>query len=197
VQAHVFTTFRDRESAVQCRENPRPLLVGAGHASKSQIPAVGCLKETAEIVEYMIPKSPDHIGETREFIEQSIADREQSTEFIFVIMHKNTHEFLGVCALQGSLNPARPDLGLWLKKSAHGNRYGREAIRNLKEWAELNLRVDEFVYPVDRRNIPSRKIAEALGGGGVEEKRTPTMRGAELDTLVYVIPANGERTMSG
>jgi [ribosomal protein S5]-alanine N-acetyltransferase len=147
---------------------------------------------TADIVDYMIPKSPDHISETREFIEKSIADREQSTEFIFVIIHNNTNEFLGVCALHGSHNPVRLNLGLWLKKSAHGNRYGREAIRSLKEWAELNLRVDEFVYPVDRRNIPSRKIAEALGGVVVEEKRTPTMRGTELDTLVYVIPVRGE-----
>jgi hypothetical protein len=52
------------------------------------------------------------------------------------------------------------------------------------------------VYPVDRRNIPSRKIAEALGVVVVDEKRTPTMRGTELDTLVYVIPAKGKRTMS-
>jgi RimJ/RimL family protein N-acetyltransferase len=151
---------------------------------------------TADIVDYMIPKTPDHIGETREFVEKSIADREQSREFIFVITHNKTHEFLGVCALHGSHNPMRPDLGLWVKKSAQGNRYGGEAIRILKEWAELNLRVDEFVYPVDRRNIPSRKIAEALSGVVVEEKRTPTMRGTELDTLVYVIPATGKRTNS-
>jgi [ribosomal protein S5]-alanine N-acetyltransferase len=148
---------------------------------------------TSQIVIYMIPKSPDHIGETREFIEKSVADREQSTEFIFVILHKVTHEFLGVCALHGSRDPLRPGLGLWLKKSAHGNRYGLEAIRSLIEWAQRNLRIDEFVYPVDRRNIPSRKIAEALDGVVVEEKRTPTMRGTELDTLVYVIPVTACR----
>jgi hypothetical protein len=26
------------------------------------------------------------------------------------------------------------------------------------------LSVDGFIYPVDRRNLPSRKIPEALGG---------------------------------
>ena len=61
--------------------------------------------------------------------------------------------------------------GIWLKKDAHGKRYGREAIRIVSNRAVDNLDFDYLVYPVDRDNIPSRKIPESMGGLVFEEKK--------------------------
>ena len=46
---------------------------------------------------------------------------------------------------------------------------------------------DYLIYPVDRANIPSRKIPESLGGIIFEEKKTKTMSGGVLDEVVYKI----------
>ncbi len=78
-------------------------------------------------------------------------------------------------------------LGIWLKSGAHGNRYGREAINFLVQWTVENVDFDYLRYPVDRANIPSRKIAESLGGTVYEENRVETMSGGILDEVVYKI----------
>jgi RimJ/RimL family protein N-acetyltransferase len=110
------------------------------------------------------------------------------TDLIFAILDKQTKEFLGVCGLHGAKNPREPELGVWLKKSVHGKGLGREAINVLRRWSERMLSVDGFIYPVDRRNLPSRKIPEALGGVVAGERRVQNMSGIELDELIYRIP---------
>ncbi|MEP6636440.1 MAG: GNAT family N-acetyltransferase [Acidobacteriota bacterium] len=143
---------------------------------------------TPEITTYMFPRSPSHISETHQFIADACKKREEGTDLVFVILDKQTSEFLGVCGLHRSRNAREPEFGIWLKKSAHKRALGREAIGVLKVWCERMLSIDGFVYPVDRRNHPSRKIAEALGGKAVGEKKVRNMSGGELDELIYRIP---------
>ena len=143
---------------------------------------------TAEITTYMFPRSPSHISETEEFISNAGKQREAGTDLGFVILDKQHGEFLGVCGVHGTRNPRQPEFGIWLKKAAQKKGLGREAISILKVWCEQTLSIDGFIYPVDRRNQPSRRIAEALGGKVVSEKKVATMSGGELDELVYLIP---------
>jgi RimJ/RimL family protein N-acetyltransferase len=143
---------------------------------------------TPEITTYMFPRSPSHISETEQAIEKAGRQREDGTGLNFVILDKQNNEFLGVCALHGTRNAREPELGIWLKKAAHKKALGREAIGVLKSWCERTLSIDGFLYPVDRRNQPSRKIAEALGGEVVREEKVQSMSGRELDELIYVIP---------
>ncbi len=98
------------------------------------------------------------------------------------------NEFLGLCGLHLAAQFPEPELGIWLKKSAHGNGYGLEAIAGIKTWAEAHLAFERMIYPVDRKNRPSRKIAEALGGRIFLEQRVMSMAGIELDEVVYAIP---------
>ena len=105
----------------------------------------------------------------------------------FVILNKATSEFLGCVGLHGEKNVRTPELGIWLKQAAHGSGYGREAVHLLVNWAIANIDFDYFLYPVDRRNIPSRKIPESLGGKVVKEFENTTPTGKFLDMLVYRI----------
>jgi ribosomal-protein-alanine N-acetyltransferase len=143
---------------------------------------------TPEITTYMFPRSPSHISETEQFIADACKQREDGTDLVFVILDKPNSEFLGVCGLHRTQNAREPEFGIWLKKTAHKRALGREAIGVLKAWCERTLSIDGFVYPVDRRNQPSRKIPEALGGKVVSEKKVQTMSGTELDELIYRIP---------
>ncbi len=143
---------------------------------------------TPEITTYMFPRSPSHISETERFIADACKQREAGTDLVFVILDKQNSDFLGVCGLHGTRNAEEPEFGIWLKKAAQRKALGCEAINVLKGWCERTLSIEGFVYPVDRRNQPSRRIPEALGGKVVSERKVATMSGGELDELTYLIP---------
>ena len=147
---------------------------------------------TPEIARFMVPKPAENIEETIEFVHKSIQEAMSFRVYQAVVRLKLTGEFLGCCGLHIREDERIPELGVWIKKSAHGNRYGREAVLLLKEWADKNIEYDYLVYPVDRSNISSRKIPETLGGYIVEEKLFNTMWGGTLDEVVYRIDKPGK-----
>ncbi len=142
---------------------------------------------TAEITQYMFPRPAEKTEETLSFISESIDGMRGGRDFVLAIMEKQTREFLGCCGFHGKSKPRTPELGIWIKKSAHGKKYGREAIRTLTSWAVENIDFDYVIYPVDRANIASRRIPESLGGTIFEEKKVKTMSGGFLDEVVYRI----------
>ena len=143
---------------------------------------------TSEITQYMRPKPPIIVEETAQFISESLTKIQRGEELVLVIKKRENEEFLGCCGFHSGESPTTPEFGIWIKKDAHGNKYGREAIKILKHWAIENIDFDYAIYPVDKANIASRKIAESLGGMVIKERRVKTMRGSYLDEVVYKIP---------
>jgi RimJ/RimL family protein N-acetyltransferase len=76
-----------------------------------------------------------------------------------------------------------PELGLWLKESAHGQGFGREVVAALVQWGHATLGKGSFIYPVAIQNIASRRIAENLHGEIIGNRRNP-----KYDSVVYSIP---------
>ena len=138
-----------------------------------------------DIIQYMLPKPAVTIEETVTFINDSLAGMREGWNLVLAITLKAGEEFLGCCGLHGEGRHRTPELGIWIKKSAHGHKYGREAIQALSVWAYENLDLDYLIYPVDRANISSRKIAESLGGRVFDEKQVKTVRGGYLDEVKY------------
>jgi [ribosomal protein S5]-alanine N-acetyltransferase len=137
-----------------------------------------------EISRYMYPRSPEDISETKNFIEDSIKKLHTNQDLVMVILDKSSEEFLGVVGLHSNATANTPELGVWLKKEAHGNKYGQEALKKLKDWTFENIIFDYLIYPVVEENIASRKIAELLGGKIYEEYRLT--RSVLLDRHVYI-----------
>lgn len=142
---------------------------------------------TDEITRYMIPATPSGIEEVGDFIRSSIRNMENSTDLTLAILKKDDAEFLGVCGLHGKFSPAEPVLGIWLKKGAHGHRYGQEAIAILADWARQNVIFNYLVYPCDRDNIASRRIAEHLKGSIFRTARVKSRSGRILHEIAYKI----------
>ena len=147
---------------------------------------------TSEITWYMGPKPPDAIDETLAFIADARRKMKQRSEFQATMLLKSTGEFLGQGGLH-HLERDTPELGIWIKKSAHGNHYGREAVTALTHWAFENLTVEYLIYPVDRRNVASRKIPESLGGRVEAEYQYENQSGRTLDIVQYRIYASSQR----
>lgn len=141
---------------------------------------------TPEVTKYMFPKSPETIDDTLAFITMSQEQLRKGESYNVTILDVKTGEVLGGGGINHT-NTKTPELGIWIKKGAHGHTYGREAVTGLKDWAEKNLSYDYLIYPVDRRNIASRKIAESLGGVIKKEYKKINGSGNELDMVEYWI----------
>lgn len=144
---------------------------------------------TEEITRYMHPRSPKDISETEAFIKGAIVDLKAGINLVFAILNKESQEFLGCAGIHG-INCKNPELGIWLKKAAHGNKYGLEAITGIKNWADENLEYEYLLYPVDRANIASRKIPEFLGGKIFREYNKVNRSGNILHIVEYRIYKN-------
>jgi len=107
--------------------------------------------------------------------------------FSFVIRRRDNHECLGMTALEDADQPS-PELGLWLKESAHGQGFGREVVAALAGWAHESLGKESFIYPVAVQNTASRRIAEGLQGEISGSRTSP-----KYDSVVYRIPWKPKR----
>lgn len=143
---------------------------------------------TDEITRYMTPPTPKDISEPLQFIELSKKRLREGRDIVMGVFSKESGEFLGCCGLHEKSDALHPELGIWIKKGAHGKKFGFEAVKAMSDWADRNLRYEYLVYPVDRRNIASRKIAEGLGGAVFTEKTDVTADGRTLEVVVYKIP---------
>lgn len=142
---------------------------------------------TPEVTRYMFPRPPERIEETVAFGQQAEQKLRAGTDLQVVILDKQMQEFFG-CGGLHDLKTRHPELGVWIKKSAHGHKYGREAMAALKAWADEHIDYEYIKYPVDKENIASRKIAESLGGVVAEEYDTKNMSGNILHEVEYRIP---------
>ncbi len=103
-------------------------------------------------------------------------------KFSFVIRRLDNGECLGMASLEDA-DSVSPELGLWLKESAHGQGYGREVVAALVEWGHASLGKESFLYPVAIQNVASRRIAEKLHGEIIGNRTNP-----KYDSVVYGIP---------
>jgi len=141
----------------------------------------------SEITKYMVPKPAANIAETYDFIASAKFAMRLGQDLVFAIINKKTVEFLGVCGCHCEGTPDYPELGLWIKKSAHGQKIGRESIVLLVKWLQNNIDYNYLIYPVDRNNQASCSIPEALGGFVFDERKVTSMSGVVLDEVVYKI----------
>jgi [ribosomal protein S5]-alanine N-acetyltransferase len=147
---------------------------------------------TREITTYMTPKPAEAMEETLTFLRRAQVQLTEGTELHVVVLAKRSGEFLGVAGLH-ELTSRAPELGIWIKKDAHGHGYGLEAVTAMSRWALSNLDFDYLVYPVDRRNVSSRRIPESLGGAVKGEYDKLNESGFLLQLLEYQIEPSALR----
>jgi len=144
------------------------------------------------VIQYMNYGPPESLEQLKERMKNREAEMKKGEQLFMAILLKETGEFLGCMALE-DLKEENPEMGGWLKKSAHGHGYGREAAAALKQWAEENLEYDHILWPCAVANVSSCKLAESLGGKVHREYEKTTARGTTWPFLDYWIPKNDEK----
>ncbi len=115
-----------------------------------------------EIARYQFP-APFQSGEAaRAFLLKAQAQRELGEELVCTILRADG-AFLGSAEMRNLTSPT-PETGLWLKKTAQGMGYGKEAMEAFLRFFRENGRIDFFVYEADRRNPASMGLVKALDG---------------------------------
>jgi [ribosomal protein S5]-alanine N-acetyltransferase len=121
-----------------------------------------CKEFTAAITRYM-PFSPSgDIKDPEAFIADANQQFTDMQSMHLCILEKESSEFLGMCGLH-HINTTAIEIGLWLKLSAQQMGYGTETVKALVAFAEKKFAAESLIYPVDKNNIPSRKIPEKIG----------------------------------
>lgn len=141
---------------------------------------------TEEIATYMFPQPPNDISGTYSFIDESMENTKNGKDLQLVGIEKDSGEFIGCFGVHG-LNRKDPELGLWVKKGAHGKSYGIEAMEALIKWLRENSDFEYLRYPVDKRNTKSRRIPERNGGVIKKEYKDINPKGFELDLVEFWI----------
>lgn len=141
---------------------------------------------TMEVTTYMYPCPAKEISETEKIVECWVKQRDEKSDYVYAITLKETSEFLGLVGLH-HMDSNTPELGVWTKINSHGNHYGREAIGGLIAFAR-NQGYSKLIYPVDKRNVASKKIPIYYSGKIIENGKivtTPDER--TLDVEVYEV----------
>ena len=141
---------------------------------------------TDEITKYMYPSAPKGMYEVENYINSSLKGLKENSNLQLIARKKSNDEFIGCVGLHNTTSEI-PELGIWIKKDSFGKKLGREAITAITEWAKTNLKVKYITYPVDKENIPSKKIPLSLDGKLIKEYEEKTPDGRILNIQEYYI----------
>ncbi|WDV45715.1 GNAT family N-acetyltransferase [Clostridiaceae bacterium M8S5] len=141
---------------------------------------------TDEVTKYMYPTPSENIEGVHAFISNATTKINNNTDLYLAILDNETNEHIGGSGLH-HIGDKDPEIGIWLKKSAHGNGYGLEAVNAIIQWARENISFEYIKYPVDKRNIASKRIPELNNGKLVKEYDTTTDSGKTLHLVEYWI----------
>ncbi len=137
---------------------------------------------TDEITKYQYPDSFPHIEAADRVMSGFVRDMKQGEMLELVILTQGG-EFLGSMEVFG-LKEDTPEVGLWLKRSAHGAGYGREALRGLLDHLNQTGKYRYYIYEADVRNTPSIRLIEKflVEKGGCEDITTDSGKHLTLQT---------------
>lgn len=141
---------------------------------------------TPEITALMVPAPPETLAAAEAFVARAAERARRGLGFQLAVLRKEDGAFLGCSAAEG-LSGRTPEIGIWIKKSAFGHGYGREAVGALIGRLRALAGYDYIIYPVDVRNTPSRRIAEYYGGRIARSFRQINQSGRALNLLEYRI----------
>ena len=140
---------------------------------------------TEEVALYMIPSPAKRLLDVEELVAGWIVANHLGINLQLTITDWHG-EFLGLIGLHRP-HTSTPEIGLWFKRLAQHRGYGSEAVQTLKNLVDGSLEYTFLVYPVDRRNVTSRRLAEKMDGQVHHQYAHRTREGKTLEILEYRI----------
>ncbi len=140
---------------------------------------------TKPVTKYMYPAAPKDKSETEAFVYGAVRGWQCGIETVFIIRDKEGG-FIGCVGLHGILC-GHPEIGIWTSEKVRGHGYGKQAVELAVKFGREMLKPDYFVYPVDHRNGPSRRIPLSMNGKAMREFTYENKSGDTLEMIEYWI----------
>lgn len=142
---------------------------------------------TEEVTRYQYPDPFRNLEAAQRVLSGFITDMGRGDMLELAILGPEG-EFLGSAEVFG-LKEKAPELGIWLKGSAQGQGYGKEALEGVLGYLDGFRRYEYYIYEADERNAPSICLVEKFPHeiGGLQ--RVITESGKELMLRTYRIYA--------
>lgn len=116
-----------------------------------------------EVTKYMSVSPYKDISPLQERVKEKIQEIQNHRRIILAGIEKQNSEFVWAFDITKIGNPELK-AGIRVKKAFHRKWYGREGMLALIQWVKENIEFDYILYPVDKDNLSSRKIAELADG---------------------------------
>ncbi|WP_148401693.1 GNAT family N-acetyltransferase [Clostridium sp. Marseille-P299] len=142
---------------------------------------------TDEITKFQYPDSFSNIESARKLVSEFLMEMEKGNMLELVILSQQG-EFLGSMEAF-NIKEKTPEVGLWIKKSAHGKGYGYEALKALIEYLDSKQKYKYYVYEVDIKNTQSLHLVNKFlyNKGNYNEVITESGKKLTLDTY-FILP---------
>lgn len=161
------------------------------------------IDESREHLRPWLPWVERHVTveDTRDFCARAAANWLTREDLTIAIFAAGDGRFLGGTGLHRiSWRDGTFEIGYWLRKSAEGRGYMREAVRTLTACAFEQLGARRVAITCDERNARSRRVAERLGFVPEGRLRNTILDpyGRPRNTLVFaLIPEDYARVRAG
>ena len=144
---------------------------------------------TAEITKYQFPDPFPDMETANRVMSGFVKEMEEGNMLELVILGQKD-EFLGCIDVFG-IREETPEVGIWLKRSAHGMGYGYEALGAVVD--ELNKvgKYRYYTYELDVRNAASVRLVEKFPFEKGDYEEITTNSGKALHSQVYHILPRG------
>lgn len=141
---------------------------------------------TKEVTKYMYSVPFKSVKRAKKFINYFRQWYVNWTDILLMVIRKSDSKFLWCIGIH-HIDRIDPEFWIWFCSRAQWKWYAIESMRALYNRWENELKYEYIKYPVDRRNIWSRKIAEKLGWVVATEYSMTSKTWKELDVLEYRI----------
>lgn len=127
---------------------------------------------TEEITRYQYPDPFKSLEDAREFLDYFV-DLMNKGKMLELVITTKEGEYLGSIEAHG-LDTEYPEVGLWLKSSAHGKGFGYEALKCMIDYLNSKGLYKGYLYEADKRNLSSIHLVNKFNNTeeGYEEFKT-------------------------
>ncbi len=144
---------------------------------------------TPDVARYMTFEASQTVDELVAVGRIWLANQKTGKEMAVVLRDRTDGCFLGMSGLHYRNDP-EPEVGIWIREDRWGQGLGREAVGTLVRFAGAALEEPSVVYSAVEANVPSRRIAEGLGGRLFDARTLKKPSGTRLPLVVYRIPTS-------
>jgi RimJ/RimL family protein N-acetyltransferase len=135
---------------------------------------------TQEVCEYMDNSPFNNFMETLAFVKYHKAKMEFG--YYLTLVARIDGKFVGVVCINKA-NELVPEFGIWVAKHQQSKGYAKEMIHVAYQWALDQNKYKYILYPSVAENIPSRKLAQYIGGHYLYHNKE--MIGSYMRTVIY------------